>query len=205
MKKDLQFTFHLIFHPFDGFWDMKREKRGQLYLVIIFLLLLPIVYVMKVQATGFLFNYQMYQPVDLLDALKNVGILVGLFCLANWCVTTLMDGEGRLVDIIMVVGYSAVPFILVQIPLSIVSNYFSYTESGIFQFFNVISIGWFAILIFFGIMTVHQYTMFKTVCTMLLTAAGMLIIAFIAIILYNLISQMAGFLLVIYHELRLRL
>ena len=177
----------------------------RLSLFILYLLFLPLVYVMKAQATGFLFNYQMYQSVDLLEALKNVGILVGLFCVANWCVTTLMEGEGRFVDIIMVVGYSAVPFILIQIPLSILSNYMSYAESGIYQFFNIISFAWFGILIVLGIMTVHQYTILKTICTLLLTAAGMLIIAFIAIIFYNLLSQMVGFIMVIYHEMRLRL
>ena len=28
LKEELLYAFHVIFHPFDGFWDLKHEKRG---------------------------------------------------------------------------------------------------------------------------------------------------------------------------------
>ena len=26
---DFKFAYHIMFHPFDGFWDMKYEKKGK--------------------------------------------------------------------------------------------------------------------------------------------------------------------------------
>ena len=37
LKEELTFGFHLMFHPFDGFWDLKKEKRGSVRASIIFL------------------------------------------------------------------------------------------------------------------------------------------------------------------------
>ncbi|MGO4843943.1 hypothetical protein AB4144_67850, partial [Rhizobiaceae sp. 2RAB30] len=39
-----------------------------------------------------------------------------LFCVANWSLTTLMDGEGKFLEIITAVGYSLLPFIILYLP-----------------------------------------------------------------------------------------
>ena len=34
--KELKYGFHVIFHPFNGFWELKREHRGSLAAALTF-------------------------------------------------------------------------------------------------------------------------------------------------------------------------
>ena len=54
-----------------------------------------------------------------------------LFAVANWCLTTLFDGEGSLKDIIIAISYSLVPLILMVVPATIISNFVTKQESDI--------------------------------------------------------------------------
>lgn len=42
LLSSLRYSLYVIFHPFDGFWDLSREKRGSLGAanIIVFLVLL---------------------------------------------------------------------------------------------------------------------------------------------------------------------
>ncbi|MCK9526785.1 MAG: NHL repeat-containing protein, partial [Limnochordia bacterium] len=54
--QSLTYTKHVIFHPFDGFWDLKHEKRGTMGAALSVLGLVAVTYVVMRQYTGFIFN-----------------------------------------------------------------------------------------------------------------------------------------------------
>ena len=51
----LKYAFHVITHPFDGFWDMAHEHRGNLAAATTFLVLFLLTYVLKLMYTSFQF------------------------------------------------------------------------------------------------------------------------------------------------------
>ena len=55
-----------------------------------------------------------------------------------------------------------------------------------------------------GIMIVHNYSLAKTLLTLILTVVAMLIIVFIAMLLSDLVNQVYGFIYSIYMELLFR-
>jgi len=59
-------------------------------------------------------------------------------------------------------------------------------------------------LLFVGNMTVHQFTPSKTVLTLLLTVVAMGFMAFLCLLFFSLVQQIAGFVITIYRELTLR-
>lgn len=205
MLQDLKFAFHILFHPFNGFWDMKHEKKGRLWLALLFVFLYGVTNVIRAEVTGFLFNETKFQMVDLLFELEKVGVLFILVCTANWSVTTLLDGEGTFKDIIMVFGYSCLPMILIQIPAAFLSNLASYSESAYIGILNVGSVVWFLFLLYFGIMTVHQYSLSKMFTTTLLTIAAAAVLVFVYLLFFSLLTQMGTFLATLYKELAFRL
>ena len=150
MKSDVKFAFHILSHPFDGFWDMKREHKGKLYIAIACILLFAVTNVFSAEFTGFLFNKTKFELVDFLFELEKVGIIFLLICTANWSVTTLLDGEGTFRDIVMVFGYSCLPISLIKIPTAIISNIASYSESVYINILNAGAMIWFVVLLFFG-------------------------------------------------------
>ena len=103
MKEQLskfRYVFYILLHPFDGFYDLKHEKRGSGLVATLIYVLVGITALLKRQCSEYLFNQEQgesYNAVMLL--LTTVGPYL-LWCVANWCFTSLMDGEGGMKDVL---------------------------------------------------------------------------------------------------------
>lgn len=157
------------------------------------------------EVTSFLFNETALQLVDISVEIQKVLVVFILFCVGNWSITTLMEGEGSFKDIVMVFGYSCLPLSLINIPLAFLSLVFTYSESVYYSALSILAGVWFFFLLFTGIMTVHQYTVMKMVATSILTVLAMLALVFIYLLFFKLISQFSTFVLAIYQELSYRI
>ncbi|MCR4834494.1 MAG: YIP1 family protein [Butyrivibrio sp.] len=202
--KSLKYVFHLIFHPFDGFWDLKFEKRGSIPAAFTLVLLTIITFSIEKQSTGFLFNMNRLSELNIVVDVTTVLLLYILWCSANWCTTSLMDGKGRMLDILIAVGYSLAPLVLIRLPLVIVSHFITTNEGSFYTVLQTISILWSLLLLFLGTMITHQYTVKKTILTCLITILGMGILMFIGLLFFNVIGRMMTFVVTIYKELRFR-
>lgn len=200
----LTYGCHVIFHPFDGFWDLKKEKRGSLAAALTFVILTILTFVIKKQNTAFLFNTNRLDQINaLVDIITTILVYV-LWCSANWCLTSLMDGKGKMKDIAIATGYALVPIIIIQLPLVGMSHLITTDEGTFYYVFSVISFIWTGGLLFFGTMITHQYSVKKTILTVFCTLVGMGIILFIGLLFFSVIQQMIGFVLTIYKEIRFR-
>ena len=204
MKKE-RYALKVLLHPIDSFWEMKFENKGRLLPAVGLMLLFFLVTIFDRQVRAFPFNESYNTPLDLMYQLELVAIPVTLFCLGNWTITTLMDGKGRMRDIFMVLAYALVPVILVRVPTAIVSNLLTLEESAYLMIVDYAAIAWAGIILFVGIMTVHQYSFLKTVATLALTVCSALIIVFVCLLLFSLMQELIGFVYSVYRELTLRL
>lgn len=202
--KSMAYGFHVITHPFDGFWDLKREKRGTLAAAATFAVLTVLMLVVRKQGTAFLFNMNRLEDVDMMVDIITVGMLFILWCVANWCLTSLMDGEGKMQDIAIFTGYSLLPMLIIQFPLVVVSHMITAEEGTFYYVFTVISYLWTIALLVLGMMITHQYSMKKTLVTTVLTLVGMAIILFIALLFFSVIQQFLTFIVTAYKEIRFR-
>ena len=202
--QEIAYGFHIILHPFDGFWDLKHEKRGSVRGAIFFILL----------AIG-TFYYQAIGQGYLLDPFASLasvwaqifGVLVPLFLfvLANWCLTTLFEGEGSFKDIFIACSYSLLPIPLLVIPVTIYSNFCITTETDIIGFISTFAFIWLGLLVFFGTMVTHDYSMGKNVITVLGTIVGMVFIMFLAVLFTTLVGKIVSLITNIVDEIQYRL
>ena len=204
LKERMQFALHISTHPFDGFWDMKRERKGKMSTALTIMALMLLTHVWAQQLEAFLFNPEKFVPYDMLFELTKLVLLLGIFCVANWSVTTLLQGEGSFRDIVMTTGYACLPLVLIPLPAALISHLCTYTEQVYLTAAGVIAWMWFFFLLFAGIMTVHQYTLGRMLATTVLTAAAMIAIVFIGLLFFNLFSQLISFIYSIYKEILLR-
>ncbi|MFC5528736.1 YIP1 family protein [Cohnella yongneupensis] len=204
MHNSIKFPLRLITRPFDGFWDMKHEGKGRLSVAFSIVFLLVIVMILQKQYAGFLVNMNDPRYINGIDELKFIVIPFFLWCVSNWSVTTLMEGEGKFKDIVMVLAYSLVPIILIYLPMTIISNFMAQEETSFYYLFNSFALLWFVFLLFVGTMTVHQYTATKSLVTMLLTLLVMAIIVFLAMLMFSMIQQIVDFIRNLYTELVFR-
>ena len=201
---ELLYVFHIIFHPFDGFWDLKHEKRGSVWAATTILVLTIGTFYYQAIGQGYLLNPQ-EQYSTLLSVIISVLAPFALWIIANWCLTTLFDGEGSFKDIYIATCYSLMPLVLIMIPTTIVSNFLVAEELDILSVINAFAFIWAGLLIFLGMMVTHDYSMIKNVGTTLGTIVGMVCIMFIAILFSTLLGKLVSFVTNIVTELQFRM
>ncbi|WP_339303330.1 YIP1 family protein [Paenibacillus sp. FSL R5-0519] len=205
MKQDfIKFPLHLIFHPIDAFWDLKSDNRGRLLVALAALVLTIVMMILQKQYAGFLVNYTDPRTINSIIEIATVAVPFFLWCTANWAVTTLMEGEGKFREIVLATGYSLIPVILIYAPMIVMSRFMVQEETAFYYLFNSIAFFWFVLLLFIGMMTVHQYTVVKTIVTMVLTLIVMGIIVFLGALVFSMLQQLYEFGYNIYRELIFR-
>lgn len=203
VARGIFFGGHVIRHPFDGFWDMKREKRGNMISAFVFYALFVITMVLQDGAMGFMFKASTHEFHLLLSAAKGVLICV-LWWIASYCITTLLDGDGSISDIIMAGGYAVIPYVLLGIPSVILSNVLTIDGAVIITVISSFAVIWSVFLVFVSMTQIHQYTALKAFATMALSVIAMAIIVFLGLLLFNIIQQLCSFVLSIYNEIVFR-
>ncbi len=187
--QEILFAFHLMFHPFDGFWDLKHEKRGSLRGAFFYIGVTVLVFTYNSVGRSYMYNPR--------GSFSGIGVQILSVCVplvlwvaANWCLTTLFDGEGSAKDILVATGYALAPFPLLMVPATLLTHILSSSESGIITLLTSFGWVWVGLLIFFGIMVTHDYSMIKNLGTTLGTIAGMAFIMFLCILFATLVSDM---------------
>jgi hypothetical protein len=201
MIEYIKLPFYIILHPFSGFYDMKYGRKGRISHMVISLVLLCVSYSFQNQYAGFAIKQMYPLGFSLLYDCMQIIIMLVLFCVANWSVTCLMSGEGRILDIAMGITYSFLPMILVFIPATLLSNLLTDAEAVFFNTAILVSVIWFIFLAVASLLTVQNFTFLKTLGTLFLTFVAMLIIVFLIGLLVSLLQQLWIFFYGIYIEL----
>lgn len=186
--------FSAALHPSNTFTDIKEKHLGSLPLCLLLMVLYYVVTVMETISGGFLFTY--YDPASfnsIIVLIRSVGLVV-LWIVANWLVSTLLGGKGKMKEIIIVTCYSLQPLIAEGIIYIILSNVLLPDEASFLQILSIIATIYFCIMLVNGMLKIHDYSMGKFLWTTLLTVIGMAIIVFLLIMLIILIQQFGAFL-----------
>ncbi|MCL2225386.1 MAG: YIP1 family protein [Defluviitaleaceae bacterium] len=195
---------YIMVKPFDGFYAMKYQHEGTLKLAFLNFIVVLFSYAINNQYASLVVNPQ--NPLEL-NSLLHWVMLIGaliLFCVSNWSVTSLTNGEGKLKDIFMMVCYAMTPLVLTIVPATILSRFLSAEEAGFYYMLMSIGVMYFVFLVFAGLIVVHNYTVAKAVLTVVLTFIALLIIVFLLTLLLTLWQQLWVFAYSIYTELMFR-
>lgn len=204
LGKELKYAFYLTVHPFKGFWEIKNEAAGSLRTAFVLLA----AFLLSTLANGLYAGY-IFNPSGGVsyNVPKNIAIVLVLYfgwCISNWCLTCLFDGEGGFRDILRATAYALLPMTLTQLLLIPLSHTLSLREAAIYSFLYALGTLWTAFLLFASTLVTHQYTMFKTLLMIVCIILGMCILAYIALLFFNLIGQMSGFVEVLVKEIQNR-
>ena len=204
-KETLRYGLYVIFHPFDGFWDLVHEKRGSLSAANTFLILFLLTRVLKLMLTNFQFISAPLQYINIYEQCGSLLFPFLILCLANWALSTLFDGKGRFKDIYMAMCYALVPYILIQLPLILISHAISFDEASYYEVMMSVSVIWCVFLAFVGLMQVHDFSPGKTVIFLFFTIFGALVILFLILVFFSLLSDAIGFFVSLDREIAFRL
>lgn len=201
--QELLYAKYVIFHPMDGFWDIKREHRGSGKSAAILAGIALIFYMIRSRFSGYLVTNQATEQ-GLFTECLIVVLPLFLWCVSNWCFTTLMDGKGTFGDVCICTSYALTPYILLSPVLFLMSYAVSLEEMPFYTYLDYLTIAWVGILLLFGMMMTHDYSFGKGILTAVLTVVGILIIIFISLLLLNLCTDGLLFFQNIYDEIVFR-
>ncbi len=203
--QSLRYSLYVITHPFDGFWDLIHEKKGSIAAANTFLALFLIVRVLKLIATNFQFIMAPIQHINIFEEMGSLLLPFLVLCVANWAMTTLFEGKGRFRDIYMGMCYALVPYIIIQLPMILVSNMLTFEEGSFYSVLLSFSVIWCVFLVFVGLMEIHDYGPGKTFIFIIVTIVGAGIILFLMLVFFSLLSDAVAFFVSFYREIVFRL
>ena len=201
----LKFSTYCMFHPFDGFWDLTHEKRGSAAAANLIVLAVLIVRLLSLQFSSFLVMNVYWPKVNILQQCLSVLLPLGIFVVCNWGLTTLFEGKGTLKDVYIATCYALVPYVLLQLPMIVLSNVLTTDELAFYDILATISLIWSGGLIICGMMQIHAYGLGKTLLFILMTNAAMLVVIFLMLLFFTLVGDGVGYFVSLYREIVFRL
>ncbi len=205
LKEELLYAFHVIFHPFDGFWDLKHEQRGSFRSGFVILLATVITYFYNIIGQGYIFNPRPSSVFNIMTAVSAVVAPLLLWVVANWCLTTLFEGEGTMGDIFTACCYCLTPLPLLILPATIASNFLAENEGGVITLLSSMAYIWMGLLLFIAMMVTHDYSVLKNVLTCVSTVVGMAFLMFLGILFSTLMAKIVSFVTNIINEISFRM
>ena len=203
--QEFLYVFHVIFRPFNGFWELKRSRRGSVRAATVILALAAGSILFRSVGMGYIYTGRTVTDANLPVSLLVILAIVAIWCVANWCLTSLMYGEGNLKDIYIASCYALMPIVFFTVPATILSNFVTANEVMFVNFFFMIGYLWAGFLLFCAVLSTHDYGLGKNVIAVSLTVVGMIVIVFLALLFVNLIGQMIAMATNIYREITFRL
>jgi len=200
----IKFPAYILAHPLKGFYQFKVEKRAKLSVAITFMIVLVFFNILSFQYAGFEVNFNELRDLNSLAEISYIVAPILLFTVANWSITTLFDGKGKMKEIFLMICYSLYPMIWASAIGLVLSNVLTGEE---ITFYGVTyGIGAFLLfyMIFFGMISIHEYGLGKNIVTLLFTIIAAGVIVFVLILGYDLFQKMYGFLYTLYEEITLR-
>lgn len=204
MTAKLKYSKYVMYHPFDGFWDIKHEGRGNAAATVL-LVIFTVIYGIRAQFSGYITTKTISSEVDVIYKCFTILLPLAFWIISNWCFTTLMDGKGTLKDIYITTCYALRPYIVFSIPLFVLSHLLVADEAVIYTVLNTVSVLWTLGLILFGMITVHEYSLKKGIITAVLTVVGICIIIFMLLLIISIGQNVFDYFFNLYKEISLRI
>lgn len=200
------YPLYILAHPVDGFRELKNNKKYSMLAANIILVLWVLQRILTWGASDFDFKAPaaLESPVNLPQILLTTVVVFAIACVSNWCFCTLMDGKGRLSEIWISCAYALLPYVLIALIQVGLSHVMVLDEAVFLTYMNAIGLLWTAFLLFQAIYTIHDYTVPKAFAAIALTVVGVLIIAFLVVLVTGLASQIYSFFKTIFFEIKLR-
>lgn len=200
----LRHTLYVLRHPIDGFSALRYENKGSYVSAFVILALAYISYAVSRSYTSFTFNTEAIKPISGVTVFLQFFLVWIGWVVSNYLVSSIMRGEGRFMDVFIGSSYALTPFIVVGLPLTLISNGMSLSEVSIYSFLHQGMLVWIFLLLVWKVQSLQNYTVGETVINLLYTAGTMIIIGVLCFILFGLSTELRSFIYSILQEVSAR-
>ncbi|MDF2943054.1 MAG: integral rane protein [Herbinix sp.] len=191
--KEVLYAFKISRHPMDRYYDIRMKRKGSVTGATILYLLFFIAFMAFQTSKGFIYQYLAVEDMDINAIVIGFFVIIILFVVSNYLVTSIKDGDGSFAQVYMIPAYGCIPYLVAMISATILSYFMTLNESFLLSVMLAIGMVWSLVSIFLGFLTVHDYTAKETVVSLIITFVFMIIAAIIALIIIIMWDQLWQF------------
>ncbi len=204
VTRTVQMLWTVALHPYEGFWMLKREGKGSLTTALVLVALVFGVRIADIMWTSYQIGDIDPRNANLLVEVVRIIVPWILWCVCNYGVTTITDGEGFFRDNVIATAYAFGPYLMTK-PIGIaLSHILTRTEKSYIESLDFAAVVWVAILIIIHVQVTHNFSLRKTFGTAGLTLFGMICFIAVAGLAYTLTDQIFRFAREVAIELTIR-
>ncbi len=194
----------VLAHPYTFYRDIQEPGMIRWFQSIAMLGLAYLAKMLAIYATSFAF--QQRETYQISASIEFVWLAVPLlsWCITNWGVSTILDGEGKFKEIVHGSAFALVPYIVFIVPVTLITHLLSLQESGTYMMLIYLLNGWTIWLMLLKVKILHDFELGKMVLIVILSLIGIFIIWFIGILMFGLMNQFVNFIFELIKEVRLR-
>ena len=195
---------YVLFHPADGFAQFRTRGVNSTGTAIGIAVAAFFIKIFEYFKQGFIFNSNRPINYSLASTLFGTLLIYVLFVVSNLAIASFLDGKGNIKQIAAMTSYSLIPFLsalLINIGLS---NILALDEEIFMSIILTLGGLWSLILLVVGSAEVHEYSVGKTVLSLILTVLAMLIFVVLGVLLFSLVKELISFVKSVMYELSLR-
>ena len=137
--------------------------------------------------------------------LASVLFPLALWVIGNWALTTLFDGKGKLGQVYMATCYGLLPYPVIQFPLLLLSNVVTVEEGQFYSVLSAISLVYAGLLIICAMGQIHEFSAGKNLLFTVASLFAMLVMIFILMIFFSMVSQGVFYIISLVREFLFRL
>ncbi len=200
-----QWVKHTVFHPFEGFEDLRWKKGGSVLYATIVIVVWFVAQIIYENAYGFQFHANSSKMFSIVPYIVQTICLFLVWVVGNWSICTLLNGEGTIKKIYIYSAYAMIPYVVGLLVETLLSHILTQDESIFITVVKVVAIIWTVVLMFMAIKAVHQYSIGKTILAIILTFVAMIIILVLLVLLVALFQQVYVFVSSVYTEITYRM
>ena len=184
----------------------QKSKQLNIYMFIAFGIMFLMFIGKVLETTWGGFMYSDYDPDKYNSAMvliTTVGIAV-LWCVVNWGLCTLFEGKGTFKEIVIATGFALIPQIIYSIFFIIASQFLVYSEQVILT--GAQSICWIItiVVLLVELTIIHDYSFFRAIGMGIVTILGMVLCAFLILLVLTLFQDVLEFIRSVYNEVVFR-
>ncbi|UUZ90547.1 YIP1 family protein [Paenibacillus sp. P25] len=200
----LKHAFYILKHPIDGFTAIRYEGKGSIWSSLIMLVLAVVSFGVMRAGTSFTFNPSVVLDINLVTVFIQFLVVWVGWVISNYLISTIYRGEGRFRDVVYGSTYALFPFVLVGLPLTLISNVMTLSEQSIYNFLSIGLMVWVAALIFWKVQGMQNYSVGEASMNIFLSLVTMTILGVLIFITFGLTNELKDFFYSVYQEVTIR-
>jgi len=181
----------MLINPADAYYEIRFHGKASVLSATVMYIALATSFFVALLATAYIFSWHLWFSIPI--TMLIFVLAVALFVVVNFLVATINEGEGGFKNVYIGTAYAATPFILLVIPITLLSHLLTFSEQFVYQFLFYVAIGWSLVLQFIMIKEIHDYEIRDVIKNILLTLFTAAVIVLVVFVQYLLLQQVWEF------------